>query len=82
MSEQEQNAQNGRLRSRTAICLTGGGVTGGLYQLGALSALESVVEAKPFDVLIGTSSGVVAVLLHRTRARLRKELALLSGGEA
>lgn len=32
--------------------------------------------------LLEVSSGVVAVLLHRTRARLRKELALLSGGDA
>ncbi len=29
--------------------------------------------------LLGTSQGVVAVLLHRTRARLRKELAALLG---
>ncbi|PKN48940.1 MAG: hypothetical protein CVU63_03570 [Deltaproteobacteria bacterium HGW-Deltaproteobacteria-20] len=44
-------------RSKTAICLTGGGVTGGLYQLGALSALETVVEFPPFDITVGTSSG-------------------------
>ena len=30
-------------------------------------------------VLMGVSQGVVAVLLHRTRARLRKELAVLMG---
>jgi RNA polymerase sigma factor (sigma-70 family) len=30
--------------------------------------------------LLGISQGVVAVLLHRTRARLRKELAALEGG--
>jgi RNA polymerase sigma factor (sigma-70 family) len=29
--------------------------------------------------LLGVSSGVVAVLLHRTRARLQKELAALNG---
>ncbi len=44
-------------RSQTAICLTGGGVTGGLYQLGALSALETVVDYPPFDLTVGTSSG-------------------------
>jgi predicted acylesterase/phospholipase RssA len=42
---------------KTAVCLTGGGMTGGLYQLGALSALQSIVEAPSFDVIIGTSSG-------------------------
>ena len=57
MSDSVQTVQNGQSRPKTAICLTGGGVTGGLYQLGALSAFESVVEAPPFDVLIGTSSG-------------------------
>jgi len=30
--------------------------------------------------LLGTSQGVVAVLLHRTRHRLRKELSILMGG--
>ncbi len=44
-------------RRKTAICLTGGGVTGGLYQLGALSALETVVDLPPFDIIVGTSSG-------------------------
>lgn len=44
-------------RPKTAICLTGGGFTGGLYQLGALSALQTVVQAPAFDVLVGTSSG-------------------------
>jgi predicted acylesterase/phospholipase RssA len=44
-------------RPKTAICLTGGGVTGGLYQLGALSALETVVDFPPFDIIVGTSSG-------------------------
>ncbi len=32
--------------------------------------------------LAGTSPGVVAVLLHRTRHRLRKELATLMGGQS
>ena len=42
---------------KTALCLTGGGVTGALYQVGAISALEAVIDGASFDVLIGTSSG-------------------------
>ncbi len=43
--------------SKTALCLTGGGVTGGLYQVGALAALEDVIDGLGFDFHIGTSSG-------------------------
>lgn len=44
-------------RPLTALCLTGGGVSGGLFQLGALSALDVVLDRTPFDMIIGTSSG-------------------------
>ncbi|MBI5536190.1 MAG: patatin-like phospholipase family protein [Deltaproteobacteria bacterium] len=43
--------------AKTALCLTGGGVTGGLYQIGALAALEDVIEGLSFDIYLGTSSG-------------------------
>lgn len=42
---------------KTALCLTGGGVTGALYQVGALSALEAVLDGTSFDIHVGTSSG-------------------------
>src|SRR5260370_30377530 len=47
-------------RMKIALCLPGGGVTGGMYQVGALSALEDALEgldARGFDLYIGTSSG-------------------------
>jgi NTE family protein len=47
-------------RLKVALCLPGGGVTGGMYQIGALSALEDALEgldAREFDLYIGTSSG-------------------------
>jgi NTE family protein len=47
-------------RMKLALCLPGGGVTGGMYQVGALSALEDALEgldARGFDLYIGTSSG-------------------------
>src|SRR5205814_499796 len=53
-----ENARMGRMK--LALCLPGGGVTGGMYQVGALSALEDALEgldARGFDLYIGTSSG-------------------------
>ena len=47
-------------RMKIALCLPGGGVTGGMYQVGALSALDDALEgldARGFDVYVGTSSG-------------------------
>lgn len=47
-------------RLKIGLCLPGGGVTGAMYQIGALSALEDViapVEAKSFDLYVGASSG-------------------------
>jgi NTE family protein len=49
-------------RFKVALCLPGGGVTGAMYQIGALAALEDAIEgldARAFDFYIGTSSGAV-----------------------
>jgi NTE family protein len=46
--------------ARVALCLAGGGVTGAMYQIGALAALEDVIGglgASSFDVYVGVSSG-------------------------
>jgi NTE family protein len=48
------------VKPKIALCLPGGGVTGGMYQIGALAALEDVVEhfdANAFDLYVGSSSG-------------------------
>jgi predicted acylesterase/phospholipase RssA len=45
---------------KLALCLPGGGVTGGMYQVGALAALEDALEGletRGFDLYVGTSSG-------------------------
>ena len=45
---------------RIGLCLCGGGVTGAMYQVGCLAALEDRIEgfsAGSFDVFVGTSSG-------------------------
>jgi len=47
-------------RSRTALVLGGGGVTGGVYEIGALRALDLLAvnsTVNNFDVYVGTSAG-------------------------
>lgn len=45
---------------KRGLCLTGGGVTGAMYQVGCLAALEDRIEgfsASDFDVFVGIQSG-------------------------
>src|ERR1700752_4498590 len=47
-------------RSKTALALGGGGFTGGVYELGALRALDLLSvnrTVNEFDVYVGTSAG-------------------------
>jgi NTE family protein len=49
-----------RARSRTALVLGGGGFTGGVYEIGALRALDLLAvnrTVNQFDVYVGTSAG-------------------------
>src|SRR3990172_4024794 len=56
---QKAQRRRGR-RSKTALVLGGGGFTGGVYQIGALRALDLLTvnrTVNDFDVYIGTSAG-------------------------
>ncbi len=70
-------------KSRTAICLCGGGITGALYEIGALAALDQLFDPRAlvagterpfttndFDVYVGTSAGafLATVLAGGVRA--------------
>ncbi len=49
-----------RKRSKTALVLGGGGLTGGVYEMGALRALDLLSvnrTVNQFDVYVGTSAG-------------------------
>src|SRR5207237_7220772 len=49
-----------RRRSKTALVLGGGGFTGGVYEIGALRALDLLSvnrTVSQFDVYVGTSAG-------------------------
>jgi NTE family protein len=48
------------VKPKVALCLPGGGVTGAMYQIGALAAIEDIVEgfdANDLSLYVGTSSG-------------------------
>ena len=49
-----------RTDSKTALCLPGGGITGALYQIGALAALQDGIrslDGQSFSLYLGQSSG-------------------------
>lgn len=55
-----------RRRSKTALVLGGGGVTGGVYEIGALRALDLLSvdrTVNQFDVYVGTSAGALIAAL-------------------
>ncbi|MEM9068020.1 MAG: patatin-like phospholipase family protein [Myxococcota bacterium] len=49
-----------KIPKRTGLCLAGGGITGAMYEVGVLAALEDALEdfnVSDFDVFVGASSG-------------------------
>ena len=57
---QRTTTQRRRRQSRTALVLGGGGFTGGVYEIGALRALDLLAvnrTVNQFDVYVGTSAG-------------------------
>jgi NTE family protein len=55
-----------RRRSKTALVLGGGGFTGGVYEIGALRALDLMATnstVNQFDVYVGTSAGAFIAAL-------------------
>lgn len=71
-------------RGKTALVLTGGGFVGGVYQIGALRALDLLgVErsVNDFDMYVGTSCGAFINSLIANGARPADLMALLDGQE-
>src|SRR3954467_11538447 len=64
--EMNAPARRKRRASRTALVLGGGGFTGGVYQIGALRALDLLSvnrSVNQFDVYVGTSAGALIASL-------------------
>lgn len=73
-----------RPRSKSALVLTGGGFTGGVYQIGALRALDLLgveTSVNDFDIFVGTSGGAFIGSLIANGARPEEMMALLDGRE-
>jgi NTE family protein len=59
-AERSAGGRRRRRRSKTALVLGGGGFTGGVYEIGALRALDLLSvnhTVNQFDVYVGTSAG-------------------------
>src|ERR1700760_2905687 len=58
-------------RHKTALVLGGGGFTGGVYEIGALRALDLLAvnsSVNQFDVYVGPSAGALLAALCSNRA--------------
>ncbi len=61
-----------RRRPRRALVLAGGGVIGGMYEVGALAALDAALpgfRANDFDLYVGSSAGSVVAALMANQVR-------------
>ncbi len=68
-----------RTRKR-ALVLAGGGVVGGMYEVGALAALDEVLpgfRCNDFDLYVGSSAGAVVAALMANQVRPRELYAIL-----
>lgn len=54
-------------KKKVALCLAGGGITGSMYEIGCLAALDDIFEepccVNQFDIFVGTSAGAVIAAL-------------------
>ena len=70
-----------RQRPKYALALAGGGVTGGMYEVGALTALEERLNGsgRGFDVYVGCSAGSVVAALLAGGVRASEVYRILDG---
>jgi len=70
-----------RTPAKRALVLAGGGVVGGMYEVGALAALEEALpdfRANQFDLYVGSSAGAVVARSprHQRNRHRRRDRAL------
>jgi NTE family protein len=74
-----------RRRSKTALVLGGGGFTGGVYQIGALRALDLLAvdrTVNQFDVYVGTSAGSLIAALAANGVTPEQMMRVVDNDEA
>src|SRR5579884_1132634 len=79
----ESSARRRRQRSKTALVLGGGGFTGGVYEIGALRALDLLSvnrSVTQFDVYVGTSAGSFVAALTANGVTPEEMMRVVSGG--
>ena len=72
--------QKRQKRSKTALVLGGGGFTGGVYEIGALRALDLLTvnrTVNDFDVYVGTSTGAFVAAMTANGARPEEMIRVL-----
>ncbi|HAJ37316.1 MAG TPA: hypothetical protein DCL15_16730, partial [Chloroflexi bacterium] len=65
-SRMEQSEQIMPKRSKVALVLAGGGITGAVYEVGALRAINDILHdqtVNDFDIYVGTSAGALICAL-------------------
>lgn len=71
-----------RRTGKTAICASGGGITGIFFELGALKCIEDCLGGRPineFDMLFGISAGAVITSLLAVGYRIQDIMAAVAG---
>ena len=69
-------------RSKTALVLAGGGLSGAMYEIGALRAIDDILTDRTvndFDIYVGTSAGAIVGALLANGATPETMLQGLSG---
>jgi predicted acylesterase/phospholipase RssA len=69
-------------RSKTALVLAGGGLSGAMYEIGALRAIDDILTDRTvndFDIYVGTSAGAIVCALLANGATPAMMLQGLSG---
>jgi NTE family protein len=68
--------------SRTALVLAGGGITGAVYEIGALRAIDDLLvdrTVNDFDIYVGTSAGALVSAFLANGVSPETQLEILSG---
>lgn len=79
------SAPSDHSRRKTALVLAGGGITGFLYEVGVLTALDELAGralSNDFDVYVGTSAGAVLAALLANGAHAAEIFAAMTQNEA
>jgi NTE family protein len=79
------STQPNQPRKKTALVLAGGGITGFLYEVGVLTALDELAGralSNDFDVYVGTSAGAVLAALLANGAHAAEIFAAMTRNDA